>query len=222
MLNVGSPSGRRTTRLFSNSRTCKHTTVHPSGKLYCVPVFWVHIKSRKNYSLTIICKLLWMLCPGHAGVKGNEMTKQRNWWAKRPSHKACILEDIECWGAWDTTCWHKARDITPTIAWRREAQRERKCTTIFHQWMRKGCRQSDQHENCFKGNTGEISEIQGGAHVGFPEHVDYNLEVKWIALIMQPTWQCETKANQSYKVTFFFFFKEKVNDCWRGWHKFKL
>ena len=45
----------------------------------------------------------WVCCPGHAGMK--EMTKQ-------------------CWGAWDTTCGHKAKDITPLIACRREAWKE--------------------------------------------------------------------------------------------------
>ena len=36
----------------------------------------------------------------------------------------CALEDCECWGAWDSTCRHKAKDITPLIAWRREVWKE--------------------------------------------------------------------------------------------------
>jgi len=64
-------------------------------------------------------KLQWVHCPGHAGVKGND-------WADRLVGKAtsqvvCFLEDLKCWEAWDTTCRHKAKDITPSIAWRREA-----------------------------------------------------------------------------------------------------
>ena len=33
-------------------------------------------------------------------------------------------------------------------------------------------RQSDEHRNCFKGNVGERSERQGGAHMGFSERID--------------------------------------------------
>ena len=33
-------------------------------------------------------------------------------------------EDLKCWEAWDTTCRYKAKDITPSIAWRREAWKE--------------------------------------------------------------------------------------------------
>ena len=43
---------------------------------------------------------------------------------KQPSQVACFSEDLKCWGAWDTTCGHKAKDITPSIAWRREALKE--------------------------------------------------------------------------------------------------
>ena len=52
------------------------------------------------------------------------MTEQINWRAKQPSQVACFSEDLKCWGAWDTTCGHKARDITPPIAWRRETWKE--------------------------------------------------------------------------------------------------
>ena len=34
------------------------------------------------------------------------------------------LEDLKCWEAWDSTCGHKAKDITPLTAWRREAWKE--------------------------------------------------------------------------------------------------
>ena len=36
----------------------------------------------------------------------------------------CVLEDLKCWGARDTTCGHRAKDITPSIAWMREAWKE--------------------------------------------------------------------------------------------------
>ena len=63
-----------------------------------------------------------MYCPGHAEVK--EMTEQTDWREKQPSQMVCVAEDVMCWGAWDTTCGHKAKDITPSIAWRRDACQE--------------------------------------------------------------------------------------------------
>ena len=30
----------------------------------------------------------------------------------------------KCWGAWDNTCGYKAKDITPSIHWRREAWKD--------------------------------------------------------------------------------------------------
>ena len=40
-------------------------------------------------------KLLWMYCPGHAGVKG-DVTEQTDWLAKQPSRVVCISEDMGC------------------------------------------------------------------------------------------------------------------------------
>ena len=40
-------------------------------------------------------KLLWMYCPGHAGVKG-DVTEQTDWLAKQPSRVLCVSEDMGC------------------------------------------------------------------------------------------------------------------------------
>ena len=40
------------------------------------------------------------------------------------SQVACFSEDLKCWGAWDTTFGHKAKYITSSIAWKREAWKE--------------------------------------------------------------------------------------------------
>ena len=53
-----------------------------------------------------------------------EMTDQTDWRAKQPSQVVCFSEDLQCWGARDTTCGYKAKDITPSITWRREAWKE--------------------------------------------------------------------------------------------------
>ena len=46
-------------------------------------------------------------------------TEQIDWQAKQPSQMACFLEALKCW-AWSSTCRYKAKDITPSTAWRRE------------------------------------------------------------------------------------------------------
>ena len=67
---------------------------------------------------------------------------------------------------------HKAKDITPSIAWRREAYKKRKRQTNFLERTREGHRQSDERWNHFKGNVGASSERRGGAHTGFSERID--------------------------------------------------
>ena len=52
------------------------------------------------------------------------MADQIDWRAKQPSQVACFSEDLKCWEAWDTTCRHKAKDLIPSTAWRREALKE--------------------------------------------------------------------------------------------------
>ena len=47
-----------------------------------------------------------------------EMTEQTDCMAKQPSQVACISEDLKCQGAWETTCGHKAKDMTQLTAWR--------------------------------------------------------------------------------------------------------
>ena len=57
-------------------------------------------------------------------LEWREMTEQTDWLAKQLSQVACISEDPKCWGAWDPTCGHKAKDITSLITLRREAWKE--------------------------------------------------------------------------------------------------
>ena len=51
----------------------------------------------------------------------------------------------------NTTCGHKAKDITPSIAWRREALKEEALDDL----PCKGHRQSDEQWDCNKGNVGK-------------------------------------------------------------------
>ena len=92
-----------------------------------------------------------------------EMTEQIDWRAKQPPQVACVSKDLNCWGAWDNTCGHKAKDITPSIAWRREAWKE----DALERTRELGHHQSDEHWNHFKGNVEKTSERPDRAHIGF-------------------------------------------------------
>ena len=67
-----------------------------------------------------------LACPWLAGYcfPQREMTEHTDRRAERPSQVVCVSEDLKCWGAWDTACGHKAKAITPLIAWRTEAWKE--------------------------------------------------------------------------------------------------
>ena len=62
-----------------------------------------------------------------------------------------------CWEAWDTTCGHKAKDITPLIAWREEALDDLP-------WKDERGPSWNKHWNCFKGNVGKTSGRRSGVH----------------------------------------------------------
>ena len=58
-------------------------------------------------------------------LEWREMTELIDWREKRPSQVTCFSEDLACWGARHTTCGHKAKDITPSVVWRRKAWKEK-------------------------------------------------------------------------------------------------
>ena len=74
-----------------------------------------HVRSRQQEE-----RLMWCLSLRQPCWCRLSETKR----AKHPSQVACFSEDLKCWAARDTTCGYKAKDITPSIAWRREAWKE--------------------------------------------------------------------------------------------------
>ena len=65
-------------------------------------------------------KLLWVYCPGHAGVKGNDR-------ADRLAGKATLTSGLLLGKSEmlrSLRHYLRAKDITPPIAWRREAWKE--------------------------------------------------------------------------------------------------
>ena len=68
-------------------------------------------------------KPLWVYCSGHTRVKGND---QADGLAGEATFiVVCVSELLKCWGASDTSCGYKARDITLSIAWRGEVLKEK-------------------------------------------------------------------------------------------------
>ena len=93
--------------------------------------------------------------------ESKEMTRAArfDWWAKSNHHRRVASRKIGSVEELETLpAGHKAKDMTPWIAWRRErcVERGKRSSTIFLERTRKGhiAMQSDQHWNCFKGNTG--------------------------------------------------------------------
>ena len=88
----------------------------------------------------------------------------------------------------NTTCRHTAKDVTPPIAWRREALKEEALNDLPWQDER-GL--SSVRRTFFKGNVGETSERQCGAHMGFSERIDTILN--WTELnetFQDPAYSC--------------------------------
>ena len=87
-------------------------------------------------SLPVFCccflKTIWTSC-----------TVQWNPTRDYPSFKN--HQDLKCWGAWDTTCWHKAKDTTHHWSFGGERHGKRKHSVIFLERMREGHHQFDKH-----------------------------------------------------------------------------
>ena len=94
----------------SPSRTGRNTASYLFSSLTLLLV-WV----------AVLCssKTLWVVCPGHAGVKANDRADRLA--GKATFTNGLLLGRSE---AWDTTCGHKVTDIAPSIAWKREAWKE--------------------------------------------------------------------------------------------------
>ena len=97
----------------------------PSTRLHEEVTLRPHIPSSSEIQWTCYKKVEWEAltgmcqwststfqnCCGWTALEMPEwmkMTKQIDWWAKQPSQVTCVSE-VKCWGAWGTTCRHKAK-----------------------------------------------------------------------------------------------------------------
>ena len=120
-------------------------------------------------------KLLWVYCPGHAGVKGNDRADRLAGKAVLTSGllqgRSELLRSLRHYQQAQSQGHHTIDHFEARGMERGNAQqsslkgRERQSDKHW-----KG--QSDKHWNCFKGNTGETSERRGEAHMGFSERTN--------------------------------------------------
>ena len=141
------------------------------------------------------------------------MTEQTDWRAKQPSQAVCTLEALQCWGTRDTNWGHKAKNIAPSIAWRRGVQKKRTHSTVFLERARDGHRQSDKRWNCFKLNIGEwafpSAQIPSWTELNWTQSlgstssskggtIPYPMPIKWLSHWSQcPTWSANRDTTLS-------------------------
>ena len=85
---------------------------------------------------------------------GRKITEQIDWREKQPRQMVCDSEELKWWGAWDTTCGHKAKDIRSSIAWRKEAWKEESLDSL--PWK------DARGQSCSQMNTGTVSKATSG------------------------------------------------------------
>ena len=113
-----------------------------------------------------------------------KMTEQKMWRAEQPSQVASVLENLKCWGAWDTTCKHSqahhfVERHEERVAEKEEEQKkkrkEKQRLTLYLQRTLLGNSPPNQHWSCFRDDTEETSASQNGAHAASLERLDATL-----------------------------------------------
>ena len=112
-----------------------------------------------------------------------EMTEQIDWRAKQLSQVAGFSEDLKCWGAWNTTSGHNAKDITRSITWRREAWKEEALGDLPWKDERGPSSLRWTLELFQRQRWKLLSERRGGAHMGISDCIDSILN--WTVVLLQ-------------------------------------
>ena len=108
-------------------------------------------------------KLLCVYFPGHAGVKGNDRADRLA--GKATLTSGLLLGRCEVLRSLRTTCGYKVKVVTPSIAWRREAWKEKA-------YVRRSSLKGRERAIVKQTNTGIVSKAKlekflaekGGAH----------------------------------------------------------
>ena len=133
-----------------------------------------------------------------------EITEQIVWLAKQLSQIACFSEDLKCWGAWDTTCRYKAKDVTPSSSWRRETLKEEAIDDLPWQDERGPSSIRRTLKPFQRRHWGNFWETGWSACGLFRAH-RFHLELKWTEL------DCGTEGDRSA-------WKAKLSMLERGHH----
>ena len=127
---------------------------------------------------TFTFKNMWVYCPGHAGVKGNDLADKtggqgnpHKWLASR---KIWSVEKLEALPAGTKPrTWHH-RSPGGERRWKRHPRR----SSLKGRERAIVSQTSDEHWNRFKGNVRETSETEWSAYGLFRAH-RYHLELNW-------------------------------------------
>ena len=107
---------------------CPHTHAHKHTSPTCSPTHWCPNLSHRSQSTDRSVRRSWHPTPPPCRKWDSPApytparTACHLWWVTRNYHGSSV--NLKCWEAWDTTCRHKAKDVTQLIAWRREVWKE--------------------------------------------------------------------------------------------------
>ena len=124
-----------------------------------VSMFHIHLR-----------KLLWLYCPGHAGVKGNDRADRLAGNATLTS--GLLLERSDVMRSLKHYLWAQSQGHHSIDRLEERGVESGSARRSSFERKREGHRQSDEHWNRFKGDVGETSERRGEAHMGFSERID--------------------------------------------------
>ena len=124
-------------------------------------------------------RLLWMYCPRHAWVKSRKLVgKACTHYKWLTSRKILNVEELET-----VPPVTEPKDITQSIAWRRDRPRKRKRSTIFlERTYKRGPSSTRWTLEPFLRHVGETSERRGGMYMFFPRVHRHHLELNWTEL----------------------------------------
>ena len=120
---------------------------------------------------------LWIYCPGHARVSGNERADR----LASTADITLILVNSLARGAPRLEELSDYGQVRKSPHWSPEGKRsgERKRSTFHPPRSRAICVQRDKYWHCFEGSLGETTERRDGPRMGLSEHNDAILSWNW-------------------------------------------
>ena len=117
-------------------------------------------------------RLLWIYCPGHAGVTGNEQSD-------RLASTADITSGVQLGRVEVLRGLRNFLNMDRPEHHRTDSLMERGVETFHPPRSRTICVQPGKYWHCFKGNFGETAQRQGGVRMGLSKCYDAILSSNW-------------------------------------------